>query len=72
MDNNPIPDWMMFIAAIATDNTLRDELITQLHKYASPNKQNQPFVTVYNPETADQITGSSRSAHFCQYDAKLF
>lgn len=53
-------DWMMFIAAIATDNTLRDGLISQLHAYASPNKQNQPFEVVYNPSTADQITGSSR------------
>lgn len=55
-------DWMMFTAAIATDNTLRDGLIAQLHGYASSNKQNQPFEVVYNPITADQIAGSSRSA----------
>lgn len=64
-------DWMMFTAAIATDNTLRDGLISQLHGYASPNKQNQPFEIVYNPITADQFSGSSRSAHFVIFVVRL-
>lgn len=63
---------MMFTAAIATDNTLRDGLIAQLHGYASPNKQNQPFEVVYNPVTADQISGSSRSDEFLDYDVIFF
>lgn len=59
-----VVDWMMFTAAIATDNSLRDALISQLHAYASPNKQNQPFEIVYNPLTGDQTSGSSRFVRF--------
>lgn len=55
---------MMFTAAFASDRVLRDALIAQLHDYASAGTQFQPFEVVYNPITGDQITGSSRFAHF--------
>lgn len=57
-------DWMMFTAAFASDNVLRDALIAQVHAYASASTQFQPFEVVYNPITGDQITGSSRFARF--------
>lgn len=55
---------MMFTAAFASDNVLRDALIAQVHAYASASTQFQPFEVVYNPITGDQITGSSRFARF--------
>ena len=39
-------DWMMFIAATVSDNTVRDGLISNLHDYASSNLENQPFEVV--------------------------
>ena len=53
-------DWTMFIAAIASNNTLRDGLISFLHAYASPNLDSQPFAVVYNPQDGSQISGVSR------------
>ena len=53
-------DWMMFIAATVSDNTVRDGLISNLHDYASSNLENQPFEVVYNPLSGHQINGSAR------------
>ena len=53
-------DWTMFIAAIASNNTLRDGLISFLHAYASPNLDSQPFAVVYNLRNGSQISGVSR------------
>ena len=57
----------MFIAATASDITLRDGLISRLHAYASSNLDNQPFEVVYNPISGHQITGAARSVTLYMY-----
>ena len=57
----------MFIAAAASDITLRDGLISRLHVYASSNLDNQPFEVVYNPTSGHQITGAARSVTLHMY-----
>lgn len=55
---------MMFTAASTTNSTLRDELIAQIHAYASVLTNVRPFEVMYNPITGEQLLGSARFVHF--------
>lgn len=55
---------MMFTAASTSNSTLRDELIAQIHAYASVLTNVRPFEVVYNPITGEQLLGSARFVHF--------
>lgn len=52
---------MMFTAAIASDTTLRDALIDQVHAYASSSQSKEPFNVLYNPLDSRSLSGTGRS-----------
>lgn len=55
---------MMFTAASTSNSTLRDEIIAQIHAYASVLTNVRPFEVVYNPITGEQLLGSARFVRF--------
>ncbi|KAH8111989.1 DUF1793-domain-containing protein [Phellopilus nigrolimitatus] len=55
-------DWTMFAAAIVTDTSVRDSMISLLHSYASPNLENLPFAVMYNPTNGHQLGGINSPA----------
>lgn len=54
-------DWMMFTAAIASDTTLWDALIDQVHAYASSSQSKEPFNVLYDPLNGSSISETARS-----------
>lgn len=51
----------MFTTAIASDTSLRDALIDQVHAYVSSSQSKQPFNVSYNPLNVSSISGIARS-----------
>lgn len=56
-----LPAWQMLAAAIASDSTVRDNLISLLHAHAGTNASGTlgPFPNVYNPTSNEQWEVSS-------------
>lgn len=48
----------MFAAAVITDGTIRDQLVSGIHSYASAGirpHNNLPFTVVYDPVSSDEL-----------------
>lgn len=48
---------MLFAAATASDDAVRDSMILQVHSYVSANLGNKPFPILYNASNGSQIGG---------------
>ncbi|KAL5536342.1 hypothetical protein ACEPAF_163 [Sanghuangporus sanghuang] len=50
-NQNTSTNWMMFAASTMTDNATRNQLVSQIHAYASNNLNKFPFASIYDPST---------------------
>ena len=52
--------WTSFAAAALTDATTRQQMFSQLWKFASSNTTTKPFPSIYKISDGSQVDGSAR------------
>ena len=55
-------DWMMFAAAVTTNNTARDGVVHLLHNLAASNRSDSPFCVAFEIQTGICAGGSTSPA----------
>ncbi|KAL5492930.1 hypothetical protein ACEPAI_4378 [Sanghuangporus weigelae] len=61
-NQNTSTNWMMFAASTMTDNATRNQLVSQIHTYASNNLNKLPFASIYDPSTGLGATDPNSGA----------
>ncbi|KAL5519642.1 hypothetical protein ACEPAH_1325 [Sanghuangporus vaninii] len=49
--------WMLFAASTVTSSTTQNNMIFQVHSYASSNRNSAPFPAIYDPSTGSASDG---------------
>ena len=55
-------DWMMFAAAVTTNNTARDGVVHLLHNLAASNRSDSPFCVAFEIQAGICAGGSTSPA----------